>query len=71
MSFDWRVHQTQSNKTRICSDNWSSCNVRISMVKARALFEYQLEIARSDIACKRVVFRNKVIGLLAYMNFDI
>ena len=54
MSFDWGVHQTQSNKNRICSDNWSSCNARISMVKARTLFEYQLEIERSNINCKHV-----------------
>ena len=54
VSFDWRVHQTHSNKNRICSDNWSNCNARISMVKARTLYEYQLEIARSNIACKRV-----------------
>ena len=54
MSFDWRVHQTQSNKNGICSDNWSSCNARISMVKAGTLFEYQLKIAWSNNACKYV-----------------
>ena len=47
VSFDWRVHQAQSN-------NWLSCNARISMVKAQTLFEHQLEIAWSNIACKRV-----------------
>ena len=54
VSFDWRVHQTQSNKNRICSDNWSSCNACISLVKAGTLFEYQLKIAWSNIACKHV-----------------
>ena len=53
-SFDWRVHQTQSNKNRICSDNWSNCNACISLVKAGTLFEYQLKIAKSSIACKHV-----------------
>ena len=54
MSFYWRVDQIQSNKNKICSDNWSSCNARILLVKAGTLFEYWLKIAQSSIACKRV-----------------
>ena len=70
VSFDWRVHQTQSNKNRICSDNWSSCNARISMIKARTLFEYQLEIARSNIACKRISNNCQIIlQLFGYYIF--
>ena len=61
VSFDWMVHQTQSNKNRICSDNWSSCNACISMVKAQTLFEYQLEIAQFNIACRHVM----VCGLIS------
>ena len=29
VSFDWRVHHTESNKDRICLGNWSSCNACI------------------------------------------
>ena len=54
VSFDWRAHQTQSNKNRICSNNWSSCNACISLVKAGTLFEYQLRIVWSNIASKHV-----------------
>ena len=54
VSFDWRVCQTQSNKNRICSDNWPSCNACILLVKAGTFLQYQLKIARSNIACKRV-----------------
>ena len=50
--FDWRVHQTQSNKNRICSDNWLSCNGCILLVKAWTLFECLLKTAQSNIACK-------------------
>ena len=54
VSFDWRVHQTQSNKNIICSDNSLSCNAYISLVKASTSFEYQLKIALSNIACRHV-----------------
>ena len=54
VSFDWRVHQAQSNRNRICSDNWSCCNACISLVKPGTLFEYQLKTAPSNIACKGV-----------------
>ena len=47
VSFDRRVHQTHSNKNRICSDNWSSCNAQISLVKTWNIIQvlYQLKIA--------------------------
>ena len=34
VSLNWRVQQSESNKNRICSDSWSSCNARILLVKA-------------------------------------
>ena len=51
---DWRVHQTHSHKNAISSDNWSSRNAHISLVKAGPLLEYQLKIAQFNIACKCV-----------------
>ena len=54
VSFDWRVHHTESNNDRISSDNWSSCNACILLVEASTFFKYELKIAQSNIACKRV-----------------
>ena len=52
------IHQTHSNKNRICSDNWSSCKAHISssLVKVWTLFEYQFKTACMVQYCLQVCY---------------